>query len=110
MPNIINQLESAYSENNMVKIKNLLPELFQAEKDGTVTETPYPAGSEVYVTVSGGHYYRATLLGYGAYGSDPNYKTYCVQVHREDGYSFTDYFRYIFTRPEAERRLEGEKK
>ena len=54
-------------------------------------------GKEVYVTIfpdePEGHFiYKGTLLGYGAYGKNPEYKTFCVYVDRGDGYSFVDYF------------------
>lgn len=62
--------------------------------------------SEVYVTVGGGWFYQGRLLGYDAYGGDPSYKTYCVEVHREDGYKFVDFFRDIYSRRE---KKEGEK-
>jgi hypothetical protein len=57
----------------------------------------YLMGEDVYVTVSGGHFYRATLLGYGAYNKEnKSYKTYCVMVHKDDR-SFVDYFDKIYT-------------
>lgn len=57
-----------------------------------------PMLEEVFVTVSGGAYYKARLLGYGRYGGDPGYKTYCVEVFMEDGRRFVDFFRDIFSR------------
>lgn len=49
MDNIINQLESAYSKNNMAKIKNLLPELFKQADNGLIIELPCKVGDMVYV-------------------------------------------------------------
>ena len=49
-------------------------------------------GKTVYVSPSGGYYYKAIILGYGAYGTDPEYKTYCVKVIKENGTAFVDYF------------------
>lgn len=51
-------------------------------------------GKEVYFTNSpdGNFIYRGVLLGYGAYGKNPDHKTFCVYVNRGDGYSFVDYF------------------
>lgn len=54
-------------------------------------------GKEVYLTIfpdePEGHFiYKGTLLGYGAYGKNPEHKTFCVYVDRGDGYSFVDYF------------------
>lgn len=55
-------------------------------------------GKEVYFTLfpndSEKHFvYKGVLLGYGAYGTDPDHKTFCVYVDRGDGYRFVDYFR-----------------
>lgn len=52
-------------------------------------------GKEVYLTIfpdePEGHFiYKGTLLGYGAYGKNPEHKTFCVYVDRGDGYSFDD--------------------
>lgn len=63
-----------------------------------VTDVNAMYGKEVYVTIfpdeSEGHFiYKGTLLGYGAYGKNPEHKTFCVYVDRGDGYSFIDYFR-----------------
>lgn len=54
-------------------------------------------GKEVYLTIfpdepEGNYIYKGTLLGYGAYKKNPEYKTFCVYVDRGDGYSFVDYF------------------
>ena len=54
-------------------------------------------GKEVYLTIfpdePEGHFiYKGTLLGYGAYGKNPEHKTFCVYVDRGDGYRFVDYF------------------
>lgn len=54
-------------------------------------------GKEVYITIfpdePEGHFiYKGMLLGYGAYGKNPEYKTFCVYVDRGDGYWFVDYF------------------
>lgn len=54
-------------------------------------------GKMVYVTVNGNYFYKARLLGYGAYGSDPNYKTFCVKVIKENGNTFVDYFVDIYS-------------
>lgn len=35
--------------------------------------------------------YKGKLLGYGAYGTNPEYKTFCVYVDRGDGYRFVEY-------------------
>lgn len=55
-------------------------------------------GKEVYITIfpdePEGHFiYKGTLLGYGAYGPDPEHKTFCVYVDRGDTSQFVDYFR-----------------
>lgn len=55
-------------------------------------------GKEVYLTIfpdepEGQFIYKGVLLGYGAYGKNPNHKTFCVYVDRGDGYRFVDYFR-----------------
>lgn len=54
-------------------------------------------GKEVYFTIfpdePEGHFvYKGTQLGYGAYGKNPDHKTFCVYVDRGDGYRFVDYF------------------
>lgn len=54
-------------------------------------------GKEVHFTIfpdePEGHFvYKGTLLGYGAYGKNPDHKTFCVYVDRGDGYRFVDYF------------------
>lgn len=54
-------------------------------------------GKEVYVSLFPDEekeqfVYKGILLGYGAYGSNPAYKTFCVYVNRGDGYRFIDYF------------------
>lgn len=54
-------------------------------------------GKEVYFTIfpdePEGHFiHKGKLLGYGAYGKNPDHKTFCVYVDRGDGYSFVDYF------------------
>lgn len=52
-------------------------------------------GKEVYFTLfpdKDGIIYKGNLLGYGAYGNTPDYKTFCINVHRGDSYSFIDYF------------------
>lgn len=54
-------------------------------------------GKDVFLTIfpdeSEGHFvYKGTLLGYGAYGSNPEHKTFCVYVDRGDTYRFVDYF------------------
>lgn len=54
--------------------------------------------SEVFVTVSGGTYYKARLLGYGAYGGSLLHETYCVEVFRADGHRFVDFFCNIYSR------------
>lgn len=54
--------------------------------------------SEIFVTVSGGAYYKARLLGYGVYGNNVGRKTYCVEVIREDGCRFVDFFESIYSR------------
>ena len=65
--------------------------------EGRLQLLPLKPGSEEFVTIKGEKYYRADLLGYGVYGPDPNYKSYCVRVHREDGYSFVDWFKQIYS-------------
>lgn len=57
-------------------------------------------GKTVYVTVSGSHFYKGKLLGYGAYGDNPNHKTFCVQVFKENGASFVDYFTRLYSEEE----------
>jgi len=47
---IIDQLKSALVEKNYARIVNLLPKLFQAEKDGLIVELPCKVGDTVYVT------------------------------------------------------------
>lgn len=54
-------------------------------------------GKEVYFTLfpdgKAEHFiYKGKLLGYGAYGPNPEYKTFCIHVDRGDGYFFVDYF------------------
>lgn len=66
----------------------------------------YLLGKEVYVTVSGGYYYKAILLGYGAYGSNPNHKTFCVQVIKDNGNTFVDYFSKIYSKEDYDKWLE----
>ena len=44
-------------------------------------------GKDVFLTIfpdeSEGHFvYKGTLLGYGAYGSNPEHKTFCVYVDK----------------------------
>lgn len=63
-----------------------------------VTDVNFMYGKEVYLTLfpdeSKEHFiYKGTLLGYGAYGKDPEHKTFCVYVDRGDGYRFVDFFR-----------------
>lgn len=53
---------------------------------------PDVLGKTVYVSPSGRDYYKAIILGYGAYSADPEYKTYCVKVIKENGVGFVDYF------------------
>lgn len=61
-----------------------------------------PLLSEVFVTVSGGHYYRARLLGYGPYDRKrPDRKTYCVEVFVEDCKRHVDFFENIYSRWEV---------
>ena len=60
-----------------------------------------PLLSEVFVTVSGEIYYKARLLGYGAYGKNPCHKTYCVEIFKEDGRRFVDFFVDIYSRKEV---------
>lgn len=55
-------------------------------------------GKEVYVTLfpdkaKEQFIYKGRLLGYGAYGTNPEHKTFCVHVDRGDRYQFIDYFR-----------------
>lgn len=62
-----------------------------------VAEVDSMYGKEVYVTMFPDeperHFiYKGTLLGYGAYGKNPEHKTFCVYVDRGDGYMFVDYF------------------
>lgn len=64
-------------------------------------------GKEVYFTIfpdePEGHFiYKGTLLGYGAYGKNPEHKTFCVYVDRGDGYSFVDYFQDKCFKPREE--------
>ena len=61
-------------------------------------------GKTVYVTPTGGSYYEATLLGYGAYGNDKEYKTYCVLVKKEK-YPFVDYFKNIYSKEEKNKLI-----
>ena len=71
-------------------------------------------GKEVYLTIfpdePEGHFiYKGTLLGYGAYGKNPEHKTFCVYVDRGDGYSVVDYFQdKCFTVERLSRILDGE--
>lgn len=107
MSNILQTLLDTYRQNPAAALA-LIPELGQAVEDCKIVELPCKVGSTVYVTVSGDHYYRATLFGYGAYGNNPNntnHKTYCVRVHRGDGYSFVDFFQKIYTQEEAAQAL-----
>ena len=49
MPNIIDRLKNAQAEKDTAKIINtLLPELFQAEKDGLIKVLPCKVGTEIY--------------------------------------------------------------
>ena len=61
-----------------------------------VAEVDSMYGKEVYFSIfpdePEGHFvYKGTLLGYGAYGKNPDHKTFCVYVDRGDGYWFVDY-------------------
>lgn len=52
-------------------------------------------GSEVYIQ-AGSSYYKGTFLGYGAYGDDPDYKMYCVQIKIPNRIPFVDYVKNIY--------------
>lgn len=73
-------------------------------------------GKEVYFTLfpnnKDRHFiYSGELLGYGAYGQDPEYKTFCIYVDRGDCYRFVDYFqdgRFV-TKEEFEKFKEEER-
>ena len=56
-------------------------------------------GSEVFVRIGTNccKYYKGTFLGYGAYGDDPDFKTYCVQVQIPNRMTHVDYFINIYT-------------
>ena len=61
-----------------------------------VAEVDSMYGKEVYFSIfpdepEGPFVYKGTLLGYGAYGKNPDHKTFCVYVDRGDGYWFVDY-------------------
>lgn len=53
-------------------------------------------GKEVYFSLfpddESKYIYKGKLLGYGAYGKNPEHKTFCIFVERGDGYRFVDYF------------------
>lgn len=57
--------------------------------------------STIYVTPGGGIFYKGRLLGYDSYGGNPSYKTYCVEVQKENGYKFVDFFRDIYSLEEG---------
>lgn len=57
-------------------------------------------GKTVYVTVSGSYFYKAKILGYGAYGNDPDYNVYCVLVWANGKNPIVDYFKEIHTEQE----------
>ena len=66
-------------------------------KANSVSNVESMYGKEVYVTytpdiVGGETIYKGTLLGYGAYGYDPEQKTFCVYIDRGDAFRFVDYF------------------
>ena len=68
---------------------------FLSANNATDVDSMY--GKEVYFTIfpdePEGHFvYKGTQLGYGAYGKNPDHKTFCVYVDRGDGYRFVDYF------------------
>ena len=80
-----------HSTNKEVRMENFL-------KVNNVEDVGLMYGKEVYITIfpdePEGHFiYKGTLLGYGAYGENPDHKTFCVYVDRGDGYRFVDYFR-----------------
>lgn len=57
-------------------------------------------GKTVYVTVSGSYFYKAKILGYGAYGDDPDYNVYCVLVWASENKPIVDYFKEVHTEQE----------
>ena len=57
-------------------------------------------GKTVYVTVNGYYFYKAKVLGYGAYGDNPDHKVYCVLVWTKGKQPLVDYFKEIHTEQE----------
>ena len=94
MNNILTSIKESFLENNMAKIKNLLPELFRQADEGKIVELPCKVGTKLW------HIYDKDKGPQECYASEDNIFLIAKRINEM----------VFFTREAAEKALKESEK